>query len=79
MAKLKKQEAKPVYELKYDDEVVKYFISSNPKRTQLILCLVSNRPMSNEDALMALDVFVGDASEQGINVIDDPEFIGNDH
>lgn len=71
--------SKRVMQLKYDDEVANYYVSSNRQRTQLIVCIVTNRPMTNEDALMALDVFVQDAHESGINVIEDPDFVGNDH
>ena len=74
-----KGKTREVMELKYDNEVAKYYVSSNADQTQFMLCIVTNRRMSNEDVLMALDVFVQDAHDEGMNVIDDPAHVGKDH
>jgi hypothetical protein len=60
-----------VLELQHENEFAKFYVQANPERTQLILCVVTNRKMTSDDMLQALDMFVMDSQADGVDIMAD--------
>lgn len=74
----KKQLVKKVLELQDGNEFAKFYLQTNTKRNQFILFIDTNRRMTTEDVLQALDVFIQDAVETGYEIMENPNLISPD-
>lgn len=77
----KKELAQKIMELEDGyDGAVEFFSSTNEKQTCYILCLVSTRPMTSDDVLMALEVFVNESAQAETDLLaGNPVVSASDH